>query len=358
MKKALIFSGVKWNAPWQRHHIITKSLLESNYKVDFVEGVISSKITKEKILAKINKPKNQHISSNPTPINLKIIKSLPTPHLKILEYFYTKNILSQIELYYDLVIIYIPRKEILNILNKIKYKKLIYDCVRDFENWHDVDKQVLDSENHLIKISNEIWCDSYWLEEKLSKKINTKIRRIYPTIPKNLLLQINDETFISKNRIKNILYFGTISDHVDLSVFTHLNDLGYSLYFIGTSEKELPSFFNCLGYISNQNELLLKISSICDAIIIPYKGNMDGVVPSKINICLASGKPIIISDFFDSKIISKNKLLSDSIYTYNNKSEIQSLIHKIQTRKNSKKRIQDVKYFLNENIESKFKEFL
>lgn len=356
MKKALILSGVKWNSPWQRHHIIAKSLVDCNYQVDFVEGIVSSKLTKNKILSIIKKKYSKSIGSNPTLKNLKIIKTLPAPRIALLEFLYKKNISKNILGEYDIIITYIPRKEIIDLLNEISYKKLVYDCVRDFENWKDVDPSILESEAVLIKKSDEIWCDSFWLEEKLSQKTEKFINRIYPTIPKFLIDGIDKKNFKRKGKVKNILYFGTISEHVDISVFVYLASLGYEILFIGISDIKLPDFIINLGYISDQKELLSRISEISDLIIIPYKGNMDGVVPSKLNLCLASGKPLVISNFFDSRKISNEKLLKNSIYIYSDKSEIIEIIDRINNFNEFQKRISNVTEFLKYNAESKFKD--
>ena len=57
-----------------------------------------------------------------------------------------------------------------------------------------------------------------------------------------------------------------------------------------------------------------------DAIIIPYKGNMNGVIPAKMFESLATFKPVYVSSFYDSNVLKKY------IYVFENYDNLEYMI--------------------------------
>lgn len=364
-KRALIVSGINWNEPWQRHHIITKTLIEDGYDVDFLQSVISSKLSIEKIkeklfTKKLKNPINSH-NTNDIPRNLKLITPPPFPFTPFTEKFYRNKISSKLRTKYDLIIVYIPRKGILDLIKNIKYKRLVYDCVRDFESWQGISKNIIKGEENILSLCSEIWCDSNWLELKLKEKLyKNKLKKplikIYPTIPDKILKNSNIQ--YKQKKLKRFLYFGTISSHVDIDILKELYNDNFEIHFIGKSQFILPDFIIQHGYIKDQISLLKSIQNLADAIIIPYKGNMNGVIPSKLNISLASGLPIFISEFYDSIVLSQNELTRQSIITYNSYNELKRKIKIFEANDDHQNRLIKASLFLDKNAESNFKKIL
>jgi hypothetical protein len=76
MKKALIISGIKWNTTIQRHHEVAKLLSRNGYNVDFLEGVVGSKFSFKKLIAKILSVARQSRNSEvPVDGGIRVIKS-------------------------------------------------------------------------------------------------------------------------------------------------------------------------------------------------------------------------------------------------------------------------------------------
>lgn len=335
-KNALIISGVNWDSPWQRHHIISSRLLESGYNVDFIESITSSSLSFKNIKRKINNLLASKVVFKNNNAGVRLIKtpvSPPSSITNILDRITINLILSKTKKHYDIVIIYIPRKLTFDLLQQLNYSKLIYDCVRDFSTWPDISKQVVSYESNIISIANEIWCDSYWLEKKIStfidnKGIVKKVTKILPTIPKEIFDKIEYNNF-HIGEIKRITYFGSLSNHVDITALKFLYDNGFLINFIGKSDIKVPDFIIEHDYVTSQLELFEKIIAISDAIIIPYLGNMNGVIPSKLMLSLATGKPVFISSFYDSDYLASLNLLPDQLFCYKRKDEILIKINEI-----------------------------
>ncbi|MCK9792121.1 hypothetical protein M1S95_23420, partial [Providencia rettgeri] len=96
------------------------------------------------------------------------------------------------------------------------------------------------------------------------------------------------------NEIKSICYFGSISKHIDISLFEKILERNIDIYFWGVVDKDitLPNSIKIMGYESDQNILAKKILEKSDAIIIPYIGNMDGVFPAKLILSISMEIPI------------------------------------------------------------------
>lgn len=310
--KALILSGIPWNTTLQRHHKISTWLKEMNYDVYFIEAIPSSKFSFKKVLLRLfkifNKKTNVNIEKNVKVFNGKFL----TPD-KIFTKYNNKKInklFEKIPKSYDIVVNYLPISTTYNILSNISYDFLIYDCVRDFENWGGYPSNVNYYENKIIEKSNIVLTDSFYLTNKKNgvQFLPSLTRKQYDVFKNN----------IKPDKIKNIVYFGQIDKHIDIDILKKLSS-NYNIHLIGNSNIKLNFPYISHGFISDKEKLAIEISK-CDAIIIPYKGNMDGVIPAKLVESLASNLPVFISPFYDSEKLNKY------CYVYHNYDELLDLI--------------------------------
>lgn len=311
--KALILSGIPWNTTLQRHHKIAKWLKQLNFDVTFVEGIPSSKFTIKKFFVKI---KSKIINSNSTIENKKYVKVVnggflpPNKCFYLYNRFKIKKLLNILDEEYDIIINYLPIQTTDMIINSIKYKSLIYDCVRDFSNFGGYLKNTLKYENKLIKKSNIILTDSYYLTNKFGGE------QILPSL--SLEQYKVFKTKVRPKTISKVLYFGGIGEHIDLDVLKLISQK-YEFHFIGRTGVNLDFNYVDHGYFSDPIELAKEIIK-CDAIIIPYKGNMNGVIPAKFVEAIASNLPVFIKSFYDSE------KLKNLCYVYKDNDELISMI--------------------------------
>jgi hypothetical protein len=120
--------------------------------------------------------------------------------------------------------------------------------------------------------------------------------------------------------IKNITYVGQISDHIDINVLKALKDAGYVIHHFGNSTLKTTDIVISHGFMSSPTELAKSILDHSDALIIPYKGNMDGVIPAKLFECLATGLPVFVSSFYDAR------KLNHMLYVYDDINDLAGLV--------------------------------
>ncbi len=310
-KKALILSGITWNTTVQRHHAIARHLVKNGYEVHFVQGIISSAFNLKKFFHKLFGLLSKRSDAPRIPLDdgVTLIRSpFVNPQGGIFHAFNAfrlKKFLQIIDNEYDLVINYLPISTTNEVIKEIDYTTLIYDCVRDFSNWGGYPQNLPKIEHDLILNSDAVLVDSYYLYDKLSGRYpDVKIVQILP------MLKEGQADIFKRGKppkaIKNIAYIGQISSHIDLSVLEALVTVKQvTFHLFGSSNLKLDFDFINHGFMTDPKELAREVLKHVDAIIIPYKGNMDGVIPAKLFECLATSLPVFVSDFYDARKLSR-----------------------------------------------------
>lgn len=306
MKYALILSGISWNDSFQRHHQIAIALSELGYKVIFVNSIPSSKfsfiklINKIKYIKKRRKEKiNNHKYSNITQKSLKLLwpgSLLINIWNKYIIKKYAKQNFENID--FDIVIAYLPIETTFHFLKNISYKKLVYDCVRNFQGWGGYPNNIKYWEQMLINKADKILCDSFYLKNYLNTLAKEKSPiQILPYVSSN----INYLSMKIPSKIQKLAYIGTLDKHNDLELIQSLLDMNYTINIYGINNTTIVhKNFVDKGYYNNLSLLQTHIKEDNDAIIIPYKGYMDGVIPAKLPLAISIGIPVFINSFYDS----------------------------------------------------------
>lgn len=335
--RALILSGIYWDDPWQRHQQIAKYLAKCGYSVVFVEHIVSSKFSIEKLVKKIERrDQRRECQRNERITGIEVFHSYfinPDSVLTdLINKVEIKRILNTVGRQFDLVINYLPISTTLDIVNKITYKKLVYDCVRNFEVWPGYSNKVKKNELKLIRKSDSIFTDSYYLTNKMISIKGSKF--VYQFLP-----SVNGEweNGIKKKKIQkiqNLAYFGSVdAGHIDLNVFQKLNEIGYNVHVWGVASENITKICTYHGYKSNLKELVRDIYNYTDAIILTYKGDLEGVIPSKMFQCLSLGIPVYISEFYDSI------RLKNALFVYKDVFDLIDKIESFSDQEYSEKRI-------------------
>lgn len=330
-KRALILSGIPWDTTIQRHHNMAKLLDELDYEVFFVERIPSSRFTVKKLIGRIGKKlqeRKDHVLVNRggiRVINQKFVNPMKGVYWLINRY-QVRKMVEKIGEDFDVVINYLPVNTTYYILENIKAEVIIYDCVRDFENWGGYPKEINLIERKLVLESHMVLTDSYYLTNKIKNKYNaSNILQILPTVDEKQLSILRNSKLNSK--INNILFFGAVGSHIDIRILDNLAKDGYQVHIIGEIERGifLDSRIVQHGFISDRELLAKKIVDYADAIIIPYKGNMDGVIPAKLMQCMATGLPIFINNFYDSEKLEKY------LYVYRDYNDLKEMIREFNS---------------------------
>lgn len=304
-KRALILSGINWNDTLQRHQSVAAILAELGYEVYFVEGIISSSFSFKKLRGRIfGKKAGKAQITNEIPENINVISNGYVNADGGLFYAYNrsrnKKLLSRIGGFFNVVINYLPVNTTLNLISQIEYGTLIYDCVRDFANWGGYPKNLLKNEETLIGLSDYVFTDSFYLTDKMRKKKGDNVIQFLPIIGEELLNHYNSRPI---EKIKKIGYVGTLGSHVDIALLKELSEKGYEIHVFGVVAAVLDFPVTDHGFFTDLEDMMRQVTICADALIIPYKGNMDGVIPAKTMQCLATGLPVYISNFYDSRYL-------------------------------------------------------
>lgn len=326
LKKILVISGIKWDDTWQRHQNVVSSLINSGNQVDFISGVKSSKINflnlnrffsrfflkffyETKSTSRNNKRFQESFREFCFP-NLPVVSLFNF----VSTYFLSKKINKK----YDVVIVYVPSHFTFCLLKRLSYDKVVYDCVRDFNNWQGTSRSIVKYETLGIDSGffDRIVVDSFYLFEKF-KRLHSSVYQLLPST-----VNFSSDKILNA-RIEKLAFFGTVSSHFDVRLLPILEKLSIELLVWGADELQISTRYNFvkyMGYCDNESDLLKQIYSNCDGIVIPYVGNMDGVIPAKLIQSMITGLPIFISNFFDSNI------LSNSLYVYNDMTELEGML--------------------------------
>lgn len=353
MKKALLLTGIYWKDPLQRHQQFASYLSKLGYKVYFVEHIVSSKFSFKKVikLFKVVKSKRTDQQNEIPPhvhlVNMRFIN--PGKGLfAIVNFLKVIKMTKVLGKKYDLVINYLPINTTRFILNNVESKKIIYDCVRNFIGWGGYYKNIQKEEEHLSQIVNAIFCDSYYLKNKF-RNAEVPVIQFFPIANDKWL----EGCVIKRNilEIKKIGYFGTIDKHIDVNAFKLLINRGYEIHFWGVIECEIDLKLYKHGYVKDLEVLASQIITTVDAIVLPYRGNMDGVIPAKMLQALSTRLPVFCSNFYDSRCLKKY------MYIYNNKKELLELISDYSLKQHMKK-IKGTEEFLGgKNESNQFEKF-
>ena len=299
--KALLLTGVYWDETFQRHHQFAKYLCKAGYEVYFVEHIVSSKFTFRSALCKIRTKTGVSSGKNERFEKLKVYNfGFLNPSegvFKIINKRKVARLIREIGTEFDVIINYLPINTTRFILEKV-HGKVIYDCVRDFENWGGYYKSVTKEELLLLSRADKVFTDSFYLTEKMKRMTIKQVVQFLPVATDGWIKGVTP--YKSLTEIKKIGYFGAIGAHIDEKIFSRLKSEGYEIHLWGQIPDDLAEKYVSHGYTGDMERLSREITMTCDAIVIPYKNNMNGVIPAKTTQSLLTEKPVFISEFYDS----------------------------------------------------------
>ncbi len=327
MKRALILSGIYWNEPFQRHQQFSCYLNHMGYEVFFLERIMSSKFSVSKFWNVIGrrllktgeysdlKIKNE-LPEGIKPIDYRFINP-ENGIFKIYNAWKINEFIAEYGSKFNIIINYLPINTTRMIIEQLDYDFLVYDCVRNFSGWGNYRKDILDEEKLLIKKSDIVFTDSFFLTDYM-KQYQKQTIQFLPVASRKWVEGCQRRKI---PKIEHFAYFGSIEKHIDVNLLNSLANAGYIIHIWGVKGVNLGFKYMDHGYESDLRRLAYQITSIADAIILPYKGNMDGVIPAKLLQCLSTYMPIFISKFYDSIC------LKDYLYVYTDFQNLISLIN-------------------------------
>ncbi|MGE4465992.1 hypothetical protein [Sphaerochaeta sp.] len=329
MKKIMLFSPNNWNShlKYQRHHLAEYlANQESVEHVYFLSKVAVRKLklndfiqilSRKLLFRKVSTERKRHEK-------ISIVNYGLIPYqFKVLNLFLRKKFFSKIAalnlVASEVIIIsYQPFPELLELVDRLKPSKFIYISVHDYENMTGVCKEVIKTEQEIIKRADLFSTDSYSLFEKLSgKSVSERVIALAPACPTSVLRKSKESQY-EKNEIRKLIYFGTIAKYLDWNFIRDAFANGFRIDFLGHEyDFNLANYFpESKRYDPTDFENAYEIFMQYDAIILPYlTGDRNQhVLPAKIYECFALGLPVFAPDM----LWVKTKNISNFVFAYEN----------------------------------------
>jgi glycosyltransferase involved in cell wall biosynthesis len=311
-KDVVFLSNIEWDFQWQRHQIFASFFSQISRKVVFIESPAKRnprikdipriierflrflKSRGQKVsLRKEDKHGKNLIVFSPLvlPSTFKVFRAI---NRKIFIPWLVESIKKQ-GITNPIVINYSPTQTSIDIINAIKSRFVIYDCVENFPEFPGVPKDAAEIENIIFKEADLVITDSKFLYEK-AKNIRSDAIRILPGVDYRHFNQA--DTGLLSGAPKTLCYFGGVNErHINLVLLKELASYReFTIKIIGPIRSRIPNFpDNVIFYGALPYEKLPEHLKKCDCFILPYQISefTKGVIPAKTFECFATGKPIL-----------------------------------------------------------------
>jgi len=306
-KNIVFIAELDWKGLHNQSQVMALGFANIGYNVFYINRMLQRWPRIEHIIRYLKPTKEKgfvntypHPPKNLNTINLRL--GPPVNWLRIVNRFIIKRTLKKYKIKNPIIIVYSPTFNAIDIINLLKPDVVSYICYHNF-NANVSLPDVLLSEKELIKISDVLFADSLYLQNRI-KEISggKKVFRSPPGVYYKSFHRAyrGDEV----NRCKNIYYYGGIGPHLDLSLYESLAKK-FNVVFIGVVDpvirKKIPANIEIRPPVANLE--LPKILKDADILAILYKDSsyIRGVIPAKFFECLATGKPLLVSGLNEAK---------------------------------------------------------
>lgn len=315
-KHIICISPIGWDFLWQRHQIFMTMFAQEDNQVLYLENLNPSPAFDLSIFQKMLKRiariiLNPHQRRKYLLPNLTIITPLIMPGKNKFAEFINKNILLRLLVFYlkskkiknPIIWTYLATSPVLKLIDYLKPRFLIYDCVFDASLHPNSPKDIKVSEREIIKTADLIFTDSQYLFKKC-RDININTYIIPPGVDFERFSNpaiIKDEIIFEEIPKPRICFFGGIDKmRLDIELIKYLAEKypDWSIVLFGPvinteiSDLKLKNVYfegviphaKLAGYLSQMDVLILPYK------IIPFSKS---IFPAKIFECMATGKPIV-----------------------------------------------------------------
>jgi glycosyltransferase involved in cell wall biosynthesis len=304
----VILSGIRWDFLWQRHQIFATLLARAGYPTLYVEttGLRNPSLdpgTTRKVLRRLLRAGGKGREELDAPPNLTIYSPLVAPptwsvfrrlNREVFVPRIARNLGRLLLGVSPAVIAYTPTSTTLALLSYIPSRRVLYDCVLNYEHFPGAPRDIARTEKILLQWADAVTVDSGFLLDK-HRDARPDMVQVGPGVDHELFARACIGTL--RRPVRTVCFFGTMNeDRFDFDLVGRLADEGYQVRLLGTLAR--PAFARRSG-IEYRGEVphreLPQHLADADALIIPYSINAfsKGTFPAKIFECFATGKPTI-----------------------------------------------------------------
>jgi len=227
---------------------------------------------------------------------------------QIILVFSIRRLMKKLAFSQPIIWTYYPTQIVLDLINELGYKLLIYDYIDAFvHNPGGVVKSFPYTEKQLLKNADLVFATSETLYKR-ARRYNRNTYRISTAVNLEHFCQFNAEEAVPPQDLAGIGsprigYFGQIDQRLDFDLLEYLarSHPEWSLVMIGAVKTNISSLKRLrnvyfLGMKPHQD--LPRYLTELDVLIIPYLINdfTIPIYPAKIYECFAVGKPLVTTD--------------------------------------------------------------
>ncbi|MDQ3926870.1 MAG: glycosyltransferase [Actinomycetota bacterium] len=305
----VVLSGIRWDFLWQRHQILATFFARAGYSTIYVETTGLRNLsfdprTVRKVLRRIFRAGGEgHKAPGEAPPNLTVYSPLVAPPTwkvfrRLNRAIFVPRVTRDLERLLNgvspAVIAYPPTSTTLDLLSNLEPRRVLYDCVLNYEHFPGAPRDIAQTEKTLLQQADAVAADSSFLVEK-HRGLRPDIVQIASGVDHELFERAF--TGLLGRPARTVCFFGTMDENrFDFDLVEKLAGEGYLVRLLGSLER---SAFARLPGVEHRGEVphreLPWHLADADALIIPYKINAfsKGTFPAKIFECLATGKPTI-----------------------------------------------------------------
>ncbi len=305
-KKVIIFSEIKWDFLWQRHHEVTNYFLRKGHEVIFVERVISRFPNLIELFRRFSRNLKSDNYNRKSLIDnkfLKIKKSFFLPNTNkffrlwnFLYWFFFWRKLQRESLIYS----FVDNPSVIgdNFGKNNQNKMIVFDVIH---NWWKLpwNQKVHQRDcNKFLKFSDKVITDSLLMYEFLNNE--KKIKNLHLMQPGVSSFWINKS--LKKNydeKFYSVLFFGNLRHNSDVEIFKILSsDERVKIHIFGMVHEKANHLLKIeniefFGQVS-PNEITNLLTNY-QFVLLPYSKESfnETLIPNKYYECCATGMPIL-----------------------------------------------------------------
>jgi len=314
----VLLSGIRWDFLWQRHQILATLFARAGYPTVFVEttGLADPRLldpaTLRKVLARVSgafrSGKGRSGDEEPVP-GLEVYGPLVLPPTRAPFRLLNRRLFVP-RVARDLarltggerpvVIAYPPTSTTLDLVDALRPRLLLYDCVLNYEHFPGTPRDIAQTERELLQRADLVTVDSGFLAEK-HRRVRPDMLQVPPGVDWEPFARAR--TGVLRREAKTLCFFGTMDERrFDYDLVAALAGAGYRMLLLGPLSRLAFATVPGVEYRGEvpHRELPRHLAE-ADALVIPYRitAFSKGTFPAKIFECLATGKPTVATPLPD-----------------------------------------------------------
>ncbi len=344
----ICISSIDWDFIWQQHQEIMSTFAKNGNRVLFIEntGVRPPVISDtSRIFKRISNWRKSVKGFRQEMENLYIFSPivLPFPYSRLArvinKFLLTRSIerWSRVMGFQNPIIwTFLPTPLVLDIIDKIPHRALIYYCTDNFSATSKAAKKIVKYEQKVFKKADAVFVMARNMVnycKEFNKNVTCVPMGVSPAIFEKSAATLPKPPELQNAKSKVIGFIGGLRQSIDQEMVAYLTETfcDYTFIFVGPIQTDISGFKDIKNVIiagKKRHDELGAYLRYFDVAIIPYKKDdyTDNISAAKLNEYLVLGKPVVTTNLKETELFNKEN--GDILYIAKNKEEFAENIKK------------------------------